>query len=56
MIGDTGARRARVGGMVDAVILGAGKIRIIGADDDIAAETSAPRTAGVRHAVREWCG
>lgn len=56
MPGDTETPRARVGGVVDAVILGAGKIRIIGADDDIAAETSAPRTAGIRHAVREWCG
>lgn len=56
--GDTGARKAWIGAVVDAVIVGDGKIRIIGSNDNIAAAvggTPKPKATRVRNSVQEWC-
>ena len=57
--GDTGARKAWIGAVVDAVIIGDGTIRHTGIDADITAAAGGkpePNVGRIRNSVRVWCG
>ncbi len=54
--GETAARKAYLGAVVDAVIVGEGVIRIVGSNDNLTAAVGGkPKPKKVRNSVQEWC-